>query len=69
MTAAAAGEATAFHCALCGARFTHGDQVCAACPLRAACDVVVCPSCGFQFPRASVLVTWLRRRFGGRVGR
>ena len=53
---------TLFCCALCGARFTHGDRVCTACPLRNACDVVVCPSCGYQFPRASRLWAWLERR-------
>lgn len=56
------GEAdTCFHCALCGARFTHGGQVCGGCPLRAACDVVQCPNCGYQFPRTSRIVTWLQR--------
>ena len=53
---------TPFCCALCGARFTHGDRVCRACPLRNACDVVVCPSCGYQFPRVSRVWAWLERR-------
>ena len=54
---------TPFRCGLCGARFTHGAQVCGACPLRNACDVVQCPSCGYQFPRESRIVNWLRRHF------
>ena len=52
---------TLFQCALCGARFTHGAQVCGGCVLRASCDVVQCPNCGYQFPRTSRIATWLRR--------
>ena len=55
---------TSFCCALCGARFTHGDRVCRACPLRATCDVVQCPSCGYQFPRVSRVWTWFQQRLG-----
>jgi Fe2+ transport system protein FeoA len=58
---AAAGEGEAFACALCGLRFTHGGQVCASCPIARGCDDVVrCPRCGYQFPRASRTVEWLR---------
>ncbi len=60
---------TLFRCPLCGGRFTHGEQVCSACPLKAGCDVVGCPHCGYQFPRSSVtvevlgrVVRWLARR-------
>jgi hypothetical protein len=52
---------TEFRCGLCGARFTHGEQVCGACPLAAGCDLVRCPSCGYQFPRRSALVDMVRR--------
>jgi tRNA(Ile)-lysidine synthase TilS/MesJ len=53
-TAAAASEAgTVFTCSLCGCRFTHGGEVCSACPISRGCDLVRCPSCGFQFPRSS----------------
>jgi predicted amidophosphoribosyltransferase len=58
-------EGTVFVCGLCGARFTHGGQVCGGCALQAGCHLVKCPSCGYQFPRSSRLVDWLRRRWGG----
>ena len=53
-----------FRCALCGARFTHGVEACGRCPLRRGCDVVQCPSCGYQFPRPSRVAAWLGRFFG-----
>ena len=60
---------TAFACALCGLRFTHGGQVCASCPITHGCEELVrCPRCGFQFPRSSRIVTWLRR-LGARIRR
>ena len=58
---AAAAAGTVFTCALCGARFTHGDRVCGACPLHAGCDLVRCPNCGYQFPRSSRLLDWVER--------
>jgi len=58
--------ATTFACPLCGGRFTHGGQVCGACPLSAGCDVVQCPHCLYAFPRSSRLVDWFRRRLGAR---
>ena len=58
------GGATEFSCALCGARFTHGQLVCVSCPLNAGCEVVKCPSCGFQSPRRSRIVEGVRRLFG-----
>ena len=57
-------QATVFSCPLCGGRFTHGRQVCGACPLNAGCSLVSCPGCGYTFPRSSRIVDWLRRRFG-----
>lgn len=57
-------EASAFQCTLCGTRFTHGTLVCGSCPLHAGCDVVKCPSCGFQVPRRSRIVDIARRWFG-----
>lgn len=59
-------EATAFTCSLCGARFTHGEQVCGACPMSTKCDLVKCPNCGFQFPRESRIVAFARRLFARR---
>lgn len=63
---------TRFECGLCGTTFTHGGQVCGACPLNAGCDLVKCPNCGYQFPRASRLAEWGRkvwRRFASGGGR
>jgi predicted RNA-binding Zn-ribbon protein involved in translation (DUF1610 family) len=57
-------EATVFSCALCGARFTHGTLVCQSCPLNAGCEVVKCPSCGYQSPRRSRIVDLVRRLMG-----
>jgi Fe2+ transport system protein FeoA len=52
---------TAFACALCGLRFTHGGQVCASCPITHGCkELVRCPRCGYQFPRGSRTVAWLQ---------
>ena len=57
-------DATEFTCSLCGAHFTHGTLVCVSCPLNAGCEVVKCPSCGFQSPRRSLIVDAVRRLFG-----
>ena len=54
---------TVFACPLCGARFSHGERACAACPLAAGCDVVRCPHCCYAFPRSSPTLEWLRRTF------
>jgi Fe2+ transport system protein FeoA len=55
---------TAFACALCGLRFTHGGQVCASCPITHGCeDLVRCPRCGYQFPRGSRTLAWAARRW------
>ena len=60
-------DATAFACPLCGSRFRHGTLVCGSCPLNAGCEIVKCPSCGYQFPRRSRIVDFARRVFGARV--
>lgn len=64
-----AGDATEFQCSLCGQRFTHGTLVCVSCPLNAGCEVVKCPSCGYQFPRRSRIVDFARRLFRPRASR
>jgi len=52
-------------CSLCGARFDDSARIaCVGCLLRAGCDVVCCPHCGFQSPRTSRLLEWVRRTFG-----
>jgi uncharacterized Zn-finger protein len=56
-----AGDATAFACPLCGARFTHGVLVCQSCPMNAGCEIVKCPSCGYQFPRRSKVLDWAKK--------
>ncbi len=56
-----------FACGLCGYSFTHGDQACSSCALGAACSLVKCPRCGYQFPRESRLEAWFKwfyRRLG-----
>jgi hypothetical protein len=60
---------TVFTCALCGLRFTHGDRACGVCPIGAGCDLVRCPGCGYQFPRGSRTVEWLRRWWRRGAGR
>jgi hypothetical protein len=64
----ARGDATEFTCALCGAHFTHGTLVCGSCPLNVGCEVVKCPACGYQSPRRSRIVDFVRGVFasGGR---
>ena len=57
----AGSDATTFSCPLCGARFTHGLLVCQACPLNAGCEIVKCPSCGYQFPRRSRVLDWAKK--------
>lgn len=52
---------TLFLCSLCGCRFTHGGQVCGACPMSTGCDLVKCPHCGFQFPRSSHIANGISR--------
>jgi len=55
-------QETAFACALCGLRFTHGGQVCASCPITHGCEELVrCPRCGYQFPRGSRTLAWVQR--------
>lgn len=68
-TASESTVGTLFSCPLCGCRFSHGQEVCSACPLKPRCDFVGCPHCGYQFPRTSAtvemlgrLVRWLSRR-------
>ena len=63
-TTDAKGDATEFSCALCGARFTHGTLVCVSCPLNVGCEVVKCPACGYQSPRRSRIVDFVRGVFG-----
>jgi hypothetical protein len=54
-------ETSLFVCGLCGNQFTHSGLVCGTCPMQTACELVRCPNCGFQFPRSSRIVDFLRR--------
>ena len=54
-------SATPFTCGLCGEVFTHGGQVCGACPISNGCDLIKCPSCGYQFPRTSRVAEGIAR--------
>ncbi len=51
----------AFTCGLCGSRFSHGVESCHSCVLASGCQLVRCPGCGYQFPRSSRIVDWVRR--------
>jgi len=52
-------------CALCGYDFAEqeGQTECPACPLSGTCNMLRCPNCGYDNPRASKLETWLGRWF------
>lgn len=52
-------------CPLCGFEFEPADTLCEhGCPLRAACGLIRCPGCEYEFPEAPRSVSWLRRLFG-----
>jgi Fe2+ transport system protein FeoA len=48
-------------CPLCGAGIEGGGRGCASCPLAWNCDLLRCPRCGYQFPRGSRLLAWVKR--------
>lgn len=53
-------------CSFCGFEFDPSDTFCAhGCPLGAACHLVRCPSCGYEFParprRKSLMSRLLRK--------
>ena len=48
-------------CPLCGAGIEGGGKGCASCPLAWNCDLLRCARCGYQFPRGSRLVAWVKR--------
>ena len=56
-------------CGLCGHQFTkEAGGVCrSGCPVATGCGMVTCPSCGYEFPPESKLVSALVR-FGKRLG-
>jgi hypothetical protein len=55
-------------CGLCGASFTREEaESCKkGCPISRGCGMVTCPSCGYEFPPESKVVSALSRLFRGR---
>jgi rubredoxin len=41
-------------CSLCGYRYTEeeGKPSCHGCPLKGGCDMLRCPVCGYEIPKA-----------------
>ncbi len=57
-------------CPMCAFGFEPEDTLCAhGCPMGAACELIRCPSCGYEFPETPKAVSWLRRVFGRRRSR
>ncbi|MBP9112099.1 MAG: hypothetical protein KBF88_04785 [Polyangiaceae bacterium] len=52
-------------CGLCGASFTEDEaSACKkSCPVATGCGLVTCPSCGFEFPPESKLVSLVTNLF------
>jgi|HubBroStandDraft_6_1064221.scaffolds.fasta_scaffold536332_2 hypothetical protein len=46
-------------CGMCGHAFTSGEgKACSkGCPMASGCGMVTCPSCGYEFPPESKLVS------------
>jgi hypothetical protein len=52
------------NCSMCGYRFDpQAHLACQACPVNHGCQVVCCPSCGYQWadPHSSVLARFASR--------
>lgn len=59
-------------CSMCGHSFTRGEGAAcrSGCPMASGCGMVTCPSCGYEFPSESKLVSLvvnLVRRRGRRA--
>ncbi len=61
-------------CGMCGHSFTRNEGAAcqSGCPMASGCGMVTCPSCGYEFPPESKLVTLvtslLRRRPAAAAG-
>jgi rubredoxin len=46
-------------CGMCGHSFTKGEGAACqgGCPMSVGCGMVTCPSCGYEFPPESKVVT------------
>ncbi|HET6350311.1 MAG TPA: FeoA family protein [Candidatus Krumholzibacteria bacterium] len=57
------------HCSLCGFEFDpQGDNCHTGCVLARHCNLVKCPSCGYEFPRPTRGPAWLQKLAGRRHG-
>jgi hypothetical protein len=64
---------TMIDCGMCGHSFTRqeGAACQGGCPMASGCGMVTCPSCGYEFPPESKIVTFLTnlvRRAGSERG-
>jgi rubredoxin len=55
-------------CSMCGHAFTReeGSACSAGCPMARGCGMVTCPSCGFEFPPESKLLTLVTNLIRGK---
>jgi hypothetical protein len=55
-------------CSMCGHSFTYAEGAAcrSGCPMASGCGMVTCPSCGYEFPRESKLLTLLTNLVRGR---
>jgi hypothetical protein len=58
-------------CGMCGHSFTREEaEAChGGCPMSAGCGLVTCPSCAYEFPPESKLVTLVTKLFRKDRGR
>jgi hypothetical protein len=58
-----ADEENLVKCSLCGMVFEPAqEKSCGGCPIKKDCGRICCPNCGFQMPKDSRLVRWLKRK-------
>jgi hypothetical protein len=52
---------TMIDCGMCGHSFTRQEGAACqrGCPMASGCGMVTCPSCGYEFPPESKIVTFL----------
>lgn len=50
-------------CDYCGNEFDESDghKSCSACSMFGGCQMVKCPRCGYEWPRETKLVKWIRQ--------
>lgn len=59
-------DVDAVTCPLCGRRYTEAEgRAChPGCPLQRGCQLLSCPSCGYEMPAPTRLTRWLSGWFG-----